>query len=243
LTLEQFAALHPALAEEEAVARLGLFSRRIGIPVYAVHLSSAAGVEALARIRRDNPLLLGETTSPYLTAEGPMGLLQAMSPPIRGGENREALWRAVADGTLSAIGTDNVTLTLKEKEADGVGALSVIPGYPALETHVPSVITEALAREIPLERVLSAMTDGPAKAYGVYPQKGSLLPGADGDLAVVDIQTCRVVRARELHSRSDFSLFEGRALRGWPAWTVKGGVVVYGDGAFRGKGPARCLRR
>ncbi|MCL2497325.1 MAG: dihydroorotase family protein [Symbiobacteriaceae bacterium] len=219
------------LAEEEAVQRIALYSRRWGSKLYLVHLSSAQGLDMARRQKAANPLLTLETTSPYLCAypDDLQGDRYIMTPPIRGGNSREALWQGVAAGVIDTVGTDNVTLTLKEK---GVGTSQVIPGYPALATHLPSMLSEGLQRGIPLETLLRVMTAGPARAYGIYPQKGALLPGSDADIVVIDLQTPQTVVASKLHSRSDFSIYEGKSLRGWPHTVIKGGRVVYTGGSL-----------
>ena len=84
----------------------------------------------------------------------------------------------------------------------------------------------------------------PAEIFGLYPQKGSLLPGSDADLVLCDLNRTRLVRADQLGSRADFSLYDGHVMRGWPVMTIKGGVVVVEDGRLTGDKPkARLLSR
>ena len=70
----------------------------------------------------------------------------------------------------------------------------------------------------------------PARIFGVYPRKGTILPGSDADLVLVDLRAARTVDPRQLLSRSDFSLFQGRTLRGWPVATIKGGHIAAWNG-------------
>lgn len=117
------------------------------------------------------------------------------------------------------------------------------PGLPALGTHLPALLHYGRLRGIPLELLVDRATRGPAKVYGIYPQKGTIAVGSDADLAIVDLDLERVVRAEDLHGMSDFSPFEGKTLRGWPVATIKAGQIVARDGKIVGKQTGRYLPR
>jgi len=234
--LERWAETHPALAEEEAIQRAALLSRESGVRVYFVHISSAAGLEAVSRARAGDTgrRLLAETTSPYL-ANPPTGdsePLGKMVPPLRGRATADALWRALEEGIIDSIGTDNVTMTREEKGVERP-LTEVLPGYPVLGVHLPLLLEEGYHRRgIGLMKIVDAVTRRPAQIFGLYPEKGTLLPGSVADCVVVDLDESRRVRAGELGSRSDFSPVQDRALRGWPVMTMKSGKVA---ALFRGQ--------
>jgi dihydropyrimidinase len=93
------------------------------------------------------------------------------------------------------------------------------------------VLTEGYAkRHISLEKLVGKMTANPARAYGLYPKKGTMRVGADADVTVVDLENGRKVRAADSYGSSDFSLIEGRELIGWPRYVVKGGDLAYARG-------------
>jgi len=79
--------------------------------------------------------------------------------------------------------------------------------------------------------------------YGIYPQKGTIAVGSDADLAIVDLDLEKVVRAEELLGMSDFSPFENKKLRGWPVATIKAGEIIARDGKIVGKRNGRYLPR
>ena len=96
----------------------------------------------------------------------------------------------------------------------------------------------------PLVRIAEATSRNPARIYGVYPQKGDIRPGTDADLALVDLETEKRVRPEKLHSFSDFSLYEGDVLKGWPKAIIKGGRLALVDDEVRIEpGAGRYLRR
>lgn len=244
--LAQWAETHPALAEEEAIRRAAFLAGKAGVPVYFVHVSSAAGVQALAEVRRLSPPVYAETTSPYLTltaASGP-GNLAKMEPPFRGQADVDALWQAVLAGQIDTVGTDNVTIRRAEKRPGG-SVWEALPGYPALATHLPAMLDEGVHRRgLAPDRLAELLCRNPARIFGLYPRKGTLLPGSDADLVLVDLDLAQQVVPARLGSRADFSLYEGRTLRGWPVLTIKGGqVVAEGGRLVGGAGGGRVLRR
>jgi dihydropyrimidinase len=241
-TIKDWTETHPDMAEEEAVNRLSYFAKKMGVHVYIVHLSSKGAVKNLKAIKADNPYVHVETTSPYLSINHSTtnSSLIKMEPPFRGSDDMEALWEGVRNGVIDTIGTDNVTMTTTEKNSKADNLWHVMPGYPAIETHLPVLLHEGVyIRKIPIEKIIEKITKNPAEQFGVYPQKGSMLTGSDADITIIDMDKSKKVTARDLHSRSDFSLYEGKVLHGWPVITIKSGKIVYQDEKFTGE-KAQC---
>lgn len=231
-TVYDWSNTHPELAEEEAVIRLSYLAEKTNTKVYFVHISSAEAIDRIRKLKPFNKLINIETTSPYLSISRSTlkGNLGKMEPPFRDISDIEELWKAVDDGVIDTIGTDNVTLTKQEKN-HGNDIWNTLPGYPALATHLPVLLNEGVVkRGISIEKVIKSVTKKPAKLFGVYPQKGTLLPGSDADIVVVDLKLAKEVDINYLSSRSDFSLYEGHTLQGWPVATIKSGEVVFKDG-------------
>ena len=187
-----------------------------------------------------------ETTSAYLSLDkdDPSGLLAKMLPPIKDASDREALWEAVKDGTINSIGTDNVSLNREIKGAEK-GMLNAMPGYAVLQTHLPVLLHEGVnKRGVSLERLVELTSKGPAEIYGLYPKKGTIAVGSDADLVIVDLEKEQTVDESKLYSFSDFSIYNGRTLKGWPVMTVKAGEVVVEDGEVMAEpGIGSYLRR
>ena len=229
-TLDDWNRTHPNIAEGEAVIRAAYFSQKLRTRTYVVHSSTKEAMEALRRLK--HPSLYVETTSPYLCldTESDIGPYGKMLPPIREPESRKALWDGIRSGIIDTIGTDNTVMTAEEKKvAEGMRGAG--PGYPTLGTHLPSVLNEGIFRqELPIEKLVPLMTMNPAKIFGVYPRKGTIMPGSDADIVLVDLREEQVVRPDALLSRSDFSIFQGKRLRGWPVATIKGGHIAAWEG-------------
>lgn len=236
-TVQDWTDTHPDMAEEEAVMRLSFLAEKSEVPVYFVHISSGNAINRLRKIKQENKYVNIETTSPYLslTRSDTLGNDIKMEPPFRDLEDVEELWRAVSEGVVDTIGTDNVTMTKAEKRTEDT-VWNAVPGYPAMETHLPVLLNEGVVkRRMALDALIGKLTKKPAEIFGIYPKKGTILPGSDADIVIVDMNIVKEVKASERSSRSDFSLYEGRKIRGWPVATIKNGEVVVENGSCVGK--------
>lgn len=229
-TLDDWNKTHPNIAEGEAVIRAAYFAKKMNTRTYVVHSSTKEAMAAIRQIK--HPKLFVETTSPYLCldTDSDIGVYGKMAPPIREAESRAALWSALKDGLINTIGTDNTVMTSEEKNVAG-GMQNAGPGYPTLGTHLVSLLNEGIFKqEVPLEKLIQLCTMNPAKIFGVYPRKGTIMPGSDADIVLVDLNRTRTANPSDLLSRSDFSIFQGKEMRGWPFATIKGGNIVAWDG-------------
>ncbi|MBC2722060.1 amidohydrolase family protein [Desulfosporosinus sp.] len=244
-TLADWADTHPNAAEEDAVRRAAYLNDLAGGRMYIVHVSTAESVRALAELKPRYPKLFAETTSPYLSIDkfSPLGLVAHMVPPFREPESVDALWQGLASGLLDTVGTDNVTLTLDLKGAEK-GIWGAMPGYPAVGTSLPVMLHYGVnSGKLDLIRLVEVMGKNPAEIYGLYPRKGTITPGSDADLVVIDLDLVKTVRHEELGSRADFSLYDGQELKGWPVMTIKGGQVAVIDGKMVSEAEGRFLKR
>jgi dihydroorotase-like cyclic amidohydrolase len=243
-TLADWESAHPADAEALAIRTAAYLAKVAGIHLYVVHVSSRQGIDAVKLARADGTKLTAETITPFLgiSSDDTNGFLAKMVPPVRTPEHRAALWQAVRDGTLDTVGTDNTSRRRASKNPEG-GLHGSRPGHPSLGTHLPVLLHHGRLHDIPLERLVDMATRKPAQTYGLYPRKGTIAPGSDADLVIVDLDREKVVRPAELRGMSDFSPFEGKTLRGWPVATIKAGRIVARDGEILAPPAGRYLPR
>jgi dihydropyrimidinase len=218
---------HPCLAEAEAIQRAAFLSKESGPKIYFVHLSCAESVRMAAALKKKNGNLFFETTSPYLSmdVEEDGDFRYKMVPPIRHKKDQQALWEGLADDVLDTIGSDHTPMSSGEK-AVSVDLWDIPPGYPAVGTHLASLLDRAAKYRFPLDRLTEKTSTGPAKIFGIYPRKGVLLPGSDADLVIVDPTLKKAATPRAAASRSDYCLHEGRMLAGWPVAVIKSGHLI-----------------
>lgn len=242
--LEAWAATRPPEAEAEAMLRVGYLASLVRCPLYLVHCSSALALDVVRGLKSRHPDLAGETIIHYLThtQQSSAGLLGKVAPPLRTADDVEALWHGVSDGTIDAIGSDHVPYTRAAKLGPDIWTTRL--GLPGTGLILPVLISAGVAAgRISLERVIELTAENPARLFGLE-RKGRLLPGMDADIVVVDLDRERAVDPVVLHGASDWSLYEGDLLRGWPVATISRGEVVMRDGIPTGRaGHGRFIRR
>ena len=135
-----------------------------------------------------------------------------MNPPLRGKENNEPLWEALAGGVIDTVGSDNCACLRSDKEGDIWHAAC---GFAGTATILPVLLSEGYHKgRISLQRIAEVTSFNAANIFNMAPRKGTLQPGADADLCLVDLDLEKTVDAADLGSYSDFSVFEGRTLKG-----------------------------
>lgn len=219
----------PGFAEAENAMRACYFAELAGCPVYIVHLGAKESVEAMRRAKRTHPEAYGETCPHYLarTCDDPIGNLGKISPPIRTKEDQDVVWQALADGTFDTVGSDNTGTMRSDKQGTIWDAARGIPGVGMI---LPIVLSEGVNKgRLTLERAVEVTSHNAAKIFHMYPQKGTIAIGSDADLVVVDLDLEQVVTPALMQHRSDYNIYEGMNLKGWPVLTMVRGTVVARD--------------
>lgn len=232
----------PSWTEAEAISRAGFMAEAAGVRLYVVHVSTPAGVEAVERVKERGVPTYAEVSIQYLTTswETPLGSLGKVTPPLRSPADVEEMWAAVARGAVDTIGTDHVAHTRAKARPE---VWDVMPGFPGTATMVPALLTYGYHRgRLTLQQLARLASQHAADIFGLT-GKGHLAPGADADLVLVDLEERRRVAASWLLSSSDYSLYEGEELQGWPTTVIrKGKVVMEGDQVLAQPGQGEYLR-
>lgn len=238
-------AARPGTSEALAIQQVAHLSRRFGVPAYFPHIGSREGVEAVADARARGTDCGAETGPQYLalTIDDPVGSLAKVTPPVRTGDDQAEVWAALASGVLDTVGSDHIAYTNEEKQLGDVWTTR--PAFGGIGLILPVLLTEGVHRgRLSIRRLAQVTSQESARLFGLYPRKGTLLPGSDADFVIVDPDAEWVVRAGELPSSSEFSVFEGRPMRGRAVLTAVRGTVVYRDGQVVGRpGFGRYYRR
>ena len=243
--IAQHAAKRPAAGEAVAIFRAAYLAQHLRVPINILHLSSAEAMRALTAVRSLWPDadIRGETTPHYLTLDSDAAgadLTSKVNPPIRGGFDQNALWDAVHNREIDWLATDHCCSSAAQKGPDLDQA---VPGFGSGGLLYPTALTGALARGLPLGRVVELVSRAPAQAYGLYPEKGRIGVGADADIVIIDPAKERTVTAGDLHSHQDYSPFSGLRLLGWPDLTFQRGQIIGQDGAPVGDPHGAYLNR
>ena len=242
--LAAWAATRPPEAEAEAMLRVGFLASLVHCPIYLVHCSSALALDVVAYLRVRHPDLAVETIIHYLThtMQSDVGLLAKVAPPLRTSEDVEALWKGIATGTIQTIGSDHVPYTRAAKLGDNIWDTRL--GLPGTGLILPVMLSEGVAQgRISMAHLVELTAENPARLFGLE-RKGRIAPGMEADLVVVDRHLERAVDPTRLHGASDWSLYDGMVLRGWPVATISRGRVVASNGEPLGApGHGRFVRR
>ena len=213
----------PNALEAEAVASLLRMAQVANVPVVIVHLSTKEALAEVRAARERGQTVYVETCPHYLLLDESRYFQEDYSasaryvcaPPLRTEADQNALWAALADGTVQTISTDHCSFTLTQKDA-GKGDFTRIPGgLPGVESRGILIWSEGVAKgRISEAQMCRLLSENPAKLYGAYPRKGVLAAGSDADIVVIDPKKTGLLTAADQAANVDYCPYEGMETRG-----------------------------
>ncbi len=247
---------HPRLAEAEAINRAIAMAALIDQPLMIFHVSTAEGAACIRRWQGEGVKVFGETCTQYLTLTsadldkpGIEGAMWICSPPLREPADQEALWAALANGTLTTVSSDHAPYRM-----DATGKLARGPtptfketanGLAGLELRLP-VLFDAMVKKgrAGLGHFVRLTATEPARIYGLAPKKGTVAIGSDADLVLWDAEKRTQITHETTHDGSGYSAYAGREIEGWPTHVIRRGQTIVRDGALEATpGSGRFLPR
>jgi allantoinase len=236
----------PATAEQAAIDLLIELSTRTSARIHIVHLASADPLASIGGARARGVPITVETCPHYLTfcaedvADGDTAAKCA--PPIREGEHRERLWRALADGRIDLVATDHSPAPAALKHVEDGNFLAAWGGIASLQISLPIVWTGAHQRGLPISRLAEWMAAAPARLAGLQGRKGVIAAGYDADLVIVDPDREMTVDASRLYHRNAVTPYDGARLRGLVLATMLRGEIVFDHGECIGDPSGRAIK-
>lgn len=243
----------PNLSEAEAVGRVLKLARLAGDAcVYIVHLSCKESLDEVRHARENGqqnifvetcPQYLTLTEERYLNADG---LKYIMAPPLRTAQDCDALWKGIETGEIQVVGTDHCPFNFQKEKQLGKDDFTKCPGgAPGVEERMMLLFSEGVMKKrISINRYVEVMCTNPAKIYGLYPGKGILQPGSDGDLIVIEPEAEAIITHAKMHSAVDYTSYEGVVVKGQIDLVMQRGRIIAEKGEFKGeKGAGRFIRR
>jgi allantoinase len=237
----------PDEAELQAIRLMLSLCQRYGFRLHIVHLATAQGLPELRAARLEGLPVTVETCPHYLhlaaeeIADG--NTLAKCSPPIRGRENREALWQGLKDGVIDLVATDHSPCPPAMKRLEGGDFRTAWGGIASLSMALPLMWTEAGRRGFALTDIVRWMAEGPARLAGYEKHKGRIAAGYDADLVVFDSESEFRVEEKRLYYRHPVSPYMGETLRGVVQATYLRGRPAFARGEFPGTAAGREWRR
>lgn len=217
----------PAFCEEDAMRRAIFLAGVAGCPLYIVHSSIGKVTALVAQAVADGIDVVAETCPHYLTIhrDHPQALEAKYYPSVKSQQDLEALWGGLRDRWISTVGSDHIPMN----EIGGPDIWQTEGGLPGSATILPVLLSEGVNKgRLTLERVVEVCSTAPARTFGLSPRKGLLVPGADADVVLVDLEKRVTFHHDMLHL--PVALFDGWEFRGWPVLTMLRGEVVAVDG-------------
>jgi dihydropyrimidinase len=264
-TPEWHALTRPTWGAVEAALRGIALAAQAEAPLYLVHMNTAGEVDQLRYAREHSLPVMGETCPPYLFftidhLRRPDGAKWICSPPVRAAADNAALWRGLAGGLLQSVGTDHCPffydgakpidyegrpVAIPGKEL-GAGDFTKIPnGVPGVGDRLPIIWSYGVGRGLITASQFVALTStNPARIFGLYPRKGALQSGSDADIVVWDPDRRLTYGVAHAQHRTDYNLYEGWDLVGFPETVFLRGQRIVDRGRWLGRaGMGRFLKR
>ncbi|MCF2639616.1 amidohydrolase family protein [uncultured Fusobacterium sp.] len=221
-------------AEEGMVERAIEFCKKYDKELYLCHLSKASEIELLKQAKAEGVKVFGEVTPHHLflnvddvNATERSKMLLRMKPELKEKSDNEALWKALADGTLDSIGTDHAPHLIEEKLA------KLTYGVPSVENSLEMMLNGVKENKITFERLIEVMCKNPAKIFKIK-NKGDIAVGYDGDLVIVDINDNSPIKDDKVITKANWTPFENCNRGGRVLTTILRGEIVYNKGNFNG---------
>lgn len=226
----------PVISEVQSVERVLRFARETGAAVEIAHVSTPQAMELIRKAKQDGMKVYAETCPHYLflneDALEKFGPFAKCNPPLRKQELVDQLWTYVNDGTVDYIGSDHSPFLYEEKTKGLKDIFAAVSGFPGVDLRLPLMLHAVKEGKITLERVVELLCVNPARIFRIFPQKGTICPGADADFAVFNFDHTTVVDKNKNYSHAkDIAIpYDGWKLNCQISCTILRGRVLMRQG-------------
>lgn len=229
----------PEFVEAEADKRAIHWAKSVDAPLYLVHMADKEGLEAAIEAKMDGNDIYIETCPQYLEFTCDVykredGRNFVCSPPMKGQESQDALWKALKTGAIDTVATDHCPFQSYEKDWGKDDFTKIPNGCAGVENLYPYMLSAANEGKLSFNRVVELCSFNPAKIFGCT-EKGSISVGKDADIVIYDTEKEFTISVDNMHSDYDHTIWEGKKLHGYPVMTYVRGNLVYDNGEFVGK--------
>jgi D-hydantoinase len=238
----------PEYVEAEADKRAVHWAANLDAPLYIVHMADKEGLETCIKAKEDGKKIYVETCPQYLEFTCDVykradGRNFVCSPPMKGQESQDSLWKALKAGFIDTVATDHCPFQSYEKDWGKDDFTKIPNGCAGIENLYPYMLDAANSGKISFEKAVEVCATNPAKIFGCE-NKGSISIGKDADIVIYDKEKDFTVSVKNMHSDYDHTIWEGKKLHGYPVQTYLRGTLVYDNGDFLGKpGTGKYIKR
>jgi len=224
-------------SEIKSIKTISTYARDSNCVLYFAHIGSRHALEQITEERKNGTKIFVETCPHYLTLshENQEGYLAKVMPPIRSKDDVLSVWNAISQNQVNTIGTDHVANQLKLK-LDGNTVWDALAGFPGIGTLLPLMLSEGVNKNrISISQLANLTSTNAAKIFGMYPAKGSLELNSDADITLIDLKKEQKVTSDLFGGFSDYVVYDGWKLKGWPVKTIVRGQTIAEDFQVIGK--------
>lgn len=236
--LQAWSECRPTGSEHDSIRKVSAWARESKCTLYLPHIGSAQAVDSIINERKNGTNIFVETCPHYLTHSTDFpSVVAKVVPPIRSKNDVQRMWQALKDGTINCIGTDHVANRLDMKMGNNDNDIwSVLAGFPGIATMLPVLLSEGVNKgRIRIEKVAELTSFNTSEIFGMFPRKGTIAIDSDADIVLVDLEKEQKITPELLQSYSDYTIYDGMTLKGWPVITMVRGQIVMEDGQVVGK--------
>jgi len=240
--------VHTNESEDVSFRRVLNVAEWTGSPVYFVHVSARQGIQAIGESRSKGMPVYGETLHNYCCFNADNyreenGMKYHTYPSLKSEEDRLSLWDGIVKGGLNTMATDEYCTSWDIKIA-GKTIADVTGGHNGAETRLGITFSEGVSkRGMSLQRFVDVTSANAAKIMGLYPRKGVIAPGSDADIVLINPSIKKRLARDDFHI-TDYSIWEGFEIAGWPSTTILRGSVVVENGQLHATlGGGQFIRR
>jgi dihydroorotase len=221
----------PVSSEVSAIKKIFRLVKDSRAKIHIHHVTSRDGIRLIKQIKEDGIDISCETCPHYLLLNTDKDIVKVY-PPIRDEYHRKGLWEALDQGVIDMLASDHAPHTVSEKEK---GLWEEPGGITGVETIARLMLNEVNKGSLSLNAFVRLMSARPAKIWGMYPRKGSLIPGADADISIIDMNKKEIIKKENLHSKNKTCVYDNYEVQGCPSAVIVRGKFVMRYGELTGK--------
>lgn len=234
----------PSILESEATNRALRIAESADAPIYIVHVTNFDALNQVEQAKIRGAQAYAETCPHYLVFDQSYLELPnfesgkyVCSPPLREKDQQRKLWGGIALGTISSIGSDHSSIPFENGKSLGMDDFTKIPnGCPGIEDIFSVFYHFGVNKEqIPLQKFVEITSAGPAKIFGLYPKKGTIMVGGDADIVILDPNQSRTISKDTQYQSTDYNLYEGIEIQGAISHVLSRGEEIVCKGSFYGE--------
>ena len=229
----------PPVVEIETTAKILLFAEKTGAKVEIAHISTPEAAILVQDAKDKGVFAIAETCPHYLFLNEEAlikhGAFAKCNPPVRSEGEREEMWELLRAGFFDIVGSDHAPYTKEEKEKGDGDIFAPPAGFPGLSTRLPLMFTAVKEGKLDLALMVELICENPARIFGLYPQKGVIMPGSDADLVIIDPDKKGKIDKNKMFTkcRDSALVYDGWEVYGQPEQTIVRGEVVFEHGDIK----------